>query len=271
MKKPLFAALIICLPFNAQAQPGKATNSPVFIPFVGCKPDDSDFPTPSGKPVSANLPTNIASKLAAYSTGGTDQLMVLAPRGWNCTFRTMGDAELAVSPNDPGNSGVLPLVKVRFNDVGTPSNWAKTYGLTDQLFPKIFTGSDFVSDQAKTSSDLRQLINSGEVERIGSADNLKYLNDSIVEYKTPPEAVGLGSQFLGPWDTSTTPAKLIPTPYVISGFVGLFFISNFKTPFENLKGLLTVGVRLPDNLSGLCHYILDYSEKDFEKSNHLPG
>jgi hypothetical protein len=187
MTKRFFAALILCFPFFAHAQMvQEKSNSSITVPFVGCKPDDSEFPTPSGDPVAVDLPRDIASKLAVYSSR-TGVLTVLAPRGWNCTFTSHEVSEIILSPNKATGNAFQPLIELRFSDVGTPSNLLKTYGLADQFFPKVFTGPDFAPRGPVTDSHLKQVINSGHFERIGPADHLKYLNDSMVEYTTPQQ------------------------------------------------------------------------------------
>jgi hypothetical protein len=236
------------------------------VPFVGCKPSAfmDGGTTSSGNPVEVNLPPGVASKLAAYQG---DHFLVLAPLGWSCTYNTAGqDAEIDISPSNISKGKVHPVISERFTDVGTPSNAMHTLGVAEQLFPKLITLSDLTNETSYLGFlSPQQLINSGKIIKVVPTDHLKYLSSSIVEYTTPPQTSGIGSQFLGPWGDGISPGTTTPTQYVSTGFVGLYMTSDFSTPIENLKGLLILGIRLPDNLDYLSPYIMKFIETDFQK------
>jgi hypothetical protein len=108
------AALIV---FGFSALSGVSANASGTVPFVGCPTQNAQVGgpiIPSGGPVQADLPANIAAKLAFYSNDG-GYMSVFAPRGWACdSWIQMGLSYLRVYPanerdqEESGSVGTLP-------------------------------------------------------------------------------------------------------------------------------------------------------------------
>jgi hypothetical protein len=175
--------------------PAAKSAAAVTVPFVGCASDGQAGPVaaPSGKSVTVAIPPAMAQRLAyykaEYSAGA------LAPRGWNC-FSTYGSngASLFVSP-DPTDSKTLlsldwkgftgPAVQISVDDGGTSGRF-EVAEIIARVFPayKAFA-QKVIAEGIEPASDFP----------FGPfpSDKLTHRSKSVVEFETPANAQGLGT------------------------------------------------------------------------------
>ncbi|HEY2040027.1 MAG TPA: hypothetical protein VGG95_10205 [Edaphobacter sp.] len=181
---------------------GQETASPAksFVPFVGCKSDGQVGPldAPRGKSKRIYAPPDTARRLAYYQV--ESGLGVLAPRGWFC-FGAYGSSgtNLYITPQ-PINSKLLFTSSWK-GFSGHAIQFSIEYGGTSgrfgvaQTIARIFpTHSKFVSNvisEGEPKSDFPR----GPYPN----DKLVYKSAEIVEFETPPNSNGLGTDsFLRP-------------------------------------------------------------------------
>jgi hypothetical protein len=167
----------------------------VTVPFVGCASDGQAGPqaAPSGKSLAVAIPAGVAQRLAYYKAEYSSG--VLAPRGWNC-FSTYGSngANLFVSP-DPMDSKTLlsldwkgftgPAVQISVSDGGTSGRF-EVAKVIARVFPEYKTfAQGVIAEGIEPASDFP----------FGPypSDKLTYRGKNIVEFETPANAQGLGT------------------------------------------------------------------------------
>lgn len=214
------------------------------IPFIGCPSDGQGGPVEAlkGEDKLLPIPPELADKLAYYSSG--TNLGAVAPRGWYC-FGTYGSdgSSLYISPQ--------PIdTKQLFSD-----KWA---GFADPTIQLSLTNGDtsgrfevariiariFPAHQAFT----KKVIDEG-IEPAGSfpstpytTDKLLYRNDEIVEFQTPANTDGLGTE-----------SRLQKNDDPISGVAILYGEDT---------DLLKLAVRLPESKSDLIPVIIRQLEDE---------
>ncbi|HEY1806520.1 MAG TPA: hypothetical protein VGG45_18755 [Terracidiphilus sp.] len=181
----------------AQAKPsGGAPQSPgVMVPFVGCASDGQAGPqaAPIGPSVAVAIPALMAQRLAYYKSDygpGT-----LAPRGWKC-FSIYGSdgGSLFVSP-DPINTGELFSMDwkgftgnvIEISEmVGGTSGRFEVAKIIARVFPafKAFA-QKVIAEGIEPASDFPSGPYPG--------DKLTYRGKNVVEFETPANADGLGT------------------------------------------------------------------------------
>jgi hypothetical protein len=175
---------------GAPAQPATVT-----VPFVGCASDGQGGPVkaPSGKSPAVAIPAGVAQRLAYYKAEFGPG--VLAPRGWHC-FSTYGSngASLFVSP-DPIDSKTLlsldwkgftgPAVQISVSSGGTSGRF-EVAKIVARVFPdyKAFAQS-VIAEGIEPASDFPF----GPYPN----DKLTYRGKSVVEFETPANTQGLGT------------------------------------------------------------------------------
>ncbi len=181
----------------AQAQPSAAPaqKTAVTVPFVGCASDGQVGPikAPVGKSKVVAIPTTMAQRLAYYKAEYSPG--VLAPRGWNC-FSTYGSngASLFVSP-DPIDSKALfsedwkgfpgQAIQLSFDSGGTSGRF-EVAEIIARVFPayKAFAQS-VIAEGLEPASDFPF----GPYPN----DKLTYRGNNMVEFETPANTQGLGT------------------------------------------------------------------------------
>jgi hypothetical protein len=184
----LLAGVGLCVGFAgaetvfAQATPAAspAQSASVTVPFVGCASDGQVGPlkAPVGKSEVVAISAAMAQRLAYYQA--EDSPGVLAPRGWHC-FSTYGSngASLFVSP-DPIDSKTVLLssewkgfpgsaVQISVSDGGTSGRFEVA-----KVIARVFPASDFPFGPYP-------------------GDELRYRGKNIVEFETPTNSQGLGT------------------------------------------------------------------------------
>jgi hypothetical protein len=199
----LLVSLILCAGFagsrtafsQATSLASLAQSSAVTVPFVGCASDGQMGPqkAPNGKSLAVAIPAALAERLAYYKA--KFGIGVLAPRGWHC-FSTYGSSgeNLFVSP-DPIESKTLlslnwqgftgPVVQISVFDGGTSGRFEVAQVIA-RLFPayKAFA-QKVIAEGTEPASDFPFNPYPG--------DKLTYRAKNIVEYETPANAQGLGT------------------------------------------------------------------------------
>jgi hypothetical protein len=202
-RRILLTSLVLCAGFaglrtafaQAKSSGAPAQSAAVTVPFVGCASDGQVGPqaAPSGKSLAVAIPAGMAQRLAYYKA--EYGIGVLAPRGWNC-FSTYGSngANLFVSP-DPIDSKALfsldwkgftgQVVEVSDLDGGTSGRF-EVAKVIARVFPayKAFAQS-VIAEGIEPAGDFP----------FGPypSDKLTYRARNIVEFETPANAQGLGT------------------------------------------------------------------------------
>jgi hypothetical protein len=216
------------------------------VPFVGCKSDGQLGPldAPMGKSKVVPIAAKLAQQLAYYQAEQGDG--VLAPRGWYC-FNTYGsngwnlyvtpqpiDAKTLFLDTWPGFSG--PSIQLSTSYGGTSGRFEVAH-IIARVFP---------AHKAFVRSVIKEGIipSSSFVFGPYPQDKLIYKNKEIVEYQTPPNAEGLG-----------TNSHLQKNGSSICGVAILAGISSEPS-------LWILSTRLSPNLAGLSTAIIQQVERD---------
>ena len=238
--------LAVCAQTSLVAQE-KATGfqlHAVSIPVVGCRSDGpSDLrEAPKGTNTSVPITLKAAQMLASYRS--PEGLSVLAPRGWYCLGLYSGGGDtLYVGPQPIdesmiGRSGFAgPMIEIS-HTFGPNSRRFDVARIIARVFPaykpsayKLLEGFD---------SEMSSLTFGPYPQ-----DALTYKSNRVVEYKTPAQTDGLGTQ-----------SSLKKDGSPIAGVAMLVG----QTP-----DLLLLSVRLPPELSGLTSVIIRQLERDAER------
>jgi hypothetical protein len=241
----LLAALILA--------PSSAQNPPASVPFVGCKADGQTGPedAPAGKPRTVHIPAATAQRLAFYK--GIYGAGVLAPRGWNC-FESYGSSgsTLYVSP-DPINSEIFfaggwkgftgPAIELSGMEGSTSGRFSAARTIA-RVFPAY---KHFALAVAKEGLEPATDFPFGPYP----TDKLTYRSRSVVEFETPPQTKGLGTDS---WLRSN--GQPIRGVAIVAG-------DNVNTDLY----VQTLAVRLPPALDDLIPAIVQQVERDSQPHN----
>lgn len=196
----LAAAPMMFAQATAAAKPAQAANKTgpsavVMVPFVGCASDGMAGPqaAPTGQSLAVQIPAATAQRLAYYKAEYGPG--ALAPRGWHCFSNYGSDgSNLFVSP-DPINPSDLSsmdwkgftgqVVEVSEMDGGTSGRF-EVAKIIARVFPayKSFA-QNVIAEGIEPASDFP----------FGPypSDKLTYRGKNIVEFETPANAQGLGT------------------------------------------------------------------------------
>ncbi len=242
----LFVAEAGGLTVFAQSAPAAkpAQAAAVTVPFVGCASDGQAGPlkAPVGKSkavaISAANAQRLAYYKAEYSAG------VLAPRGWHC-FSTYGSngANLFVSPDPMDSTTLLSLDWKGFtgdavqisNISGGTSGRFQVAKVIARVFPayKAFA-QNVIAEGIEPAADFPFGPYPG--------DKLTYRGNNIVEFETPANAQGLGTD-------SRLQANASPID-------GVAIIAGADTD------LVQLSARVPANDSDLIPAMVGQAEKE---------
>jgi hypothetical protein len=221
-----------------------AQKSTVTVPFVGCKSDGQVGPlaAPTGKPKSVAISADIAQRLAYYEA--ENGVGVLAPRGWYC-FETYGSSgsNLFVSPTpiDPAepfsdNWKGLPGTALQYSlTLGGTSGRFEVAKIIARVFPAY---GAFVSHVIAEGIEPASTFPSGPYP----TDKLTYKSKEIVEYITPANGDGLGTE-----------SRLIKNSAPIDGVAILTGVDT---------NLVQLAARLPPDMAHLVPAIVQQVERD---------
>jgi hypothetical protein len=219
------------------------------VPFVGCDSNGQVGPVkaPSGKGKVVSVPAEAAKRLAYYKS--EQGFGVLAPRGWHCfgVYGSNGYA-LYVSPEPVTANNVLS------------STWSGLTGLAIELAGEVGdTSGRFGVARviARVFPDHKSFVERVIAEGIEPAssfppgpypeDKLTYRNKQVVEYQTPANTEGLG-----------TNSRLKKNANPINGVAILI---------GDAPDLILLAVRLSPEVTGLESAVIQQLERDIERSH----
>lgn len=172
-----------------------AKSAAVTVPFVGCASDGQGGPVkaPVGKSVAVAIPVAMAKRLAYYKAEYGPG--ALAPRGWNC-FSTYGSdgSNLYVTPDRIDTTVLTSLdwkgfagqvVEASVSSGGTSGRF-QVAKIIARVFPAYKTfAQNVIAEGIEPASDFP----------FGPypTDKLTYRGNNIVEFETPANAQGLGT------------------------------------------------------------------------------
>ena len=252
LRQILVASVAVCALFLAAqlslaqtksgAEPTPATM--VEVPFVGCASDGQMGPlkAPKVKNRAFPIPPADAQRLAYYEAENGPG--VLAPRGWHC-FSTYGsngsslfvssdpiDSEMLFSGKWKGFSGQAIQISFSFGDT---SGRFEVAGVIARVFPayKQFVG-DVIAGGIRPASDFPF----GPYPH----DKLHYCAKNVVEFETPANTEGLGTNSLLQANASA--------------ILGVAIIAGGD------KDLTQLSVRIPETDRNLLPYIIQQVERE---------
>ncbi|MBV8436098.1 MAG: hypothetical protein JOY95_01120 [Silvibacterium sp.] len=218
------------------------------VPFIGCPADGQagplDAPKRSSKVV--HIPKEAAQQLAFYKA--EQGFGVLAPRGWYC-FETYGSngGSLFVSPqpidgnmlfSDTWKGFTGPVIQMSAEGGGTSGRFGVAR-IIARVFPshRAFVRK-VISEGIEPASDFP----SGPYPK----DKLVYKSKELVEYQTPAQTEGLGTQ-----------SRLVKNADPIRGVAILVGLVGDGEP-----SLVFFASRLPSEMTNFTSAIIQQTEYD---------
>ena len=165
------------------------------VPFVGCPSDGQTGPIapPTGSTRTVHLSSKLPGAIAYYQ--GDGGAGVFAPAGWHCLalYGSSGEA-IIVSADALPKSGVpsgssidAPVIEYSALSGETSGRFGvATYG--HMLFPDLT--KDFVKGVEDEGIESKSEIEEPKYPR----DKLTFLNKTLVQFETPANAKGLGTE-----------------------------------------------------------------------------
>ncbi|MEQ1948322.1 MAG: hypothetical protein ABL995_14115 [Bryobacteraceae bacterium] len=212
----------------------------VTVPFVGCPSDGQACPVaaPQGKPVTLPIPKVFGRKVAWYSSF-ENGMGVLAPAGWHCStlYGSSGDL-LTVRPNPFDTWGAFtgPGIRLAFT-TGQGSGGYEVVRLMSLLFPRY---NARVQGLMKAEPEGTGNFKLGPFK----TDRIIRRGATVVEYRTPADTEGLGTQLLR------------ADRLAIEGVV---ILTGTNPDMTHLA------VRLPEEWNNLAPIIMDQAKRDAAK------
>ncbi len=167
----------------------------VSVPFVGCPSDGQTGPieAPQGTSVPVTATREVAERLALYKSSG--DFGALAPRGWHCfgVYGSGGDL-LFITPEPIDASGAFsigqrglggPAITMEYSAGGTSGRF-RVAEIIARVFPEYRAFVQSVREMFDTRADQ---FPAGPYP----ADKLVYPSARVVEFRTPAQADGLGT------------------------------------------------------------------------------
>ena len=209
----------------------------VSVPFVGCRSDGQAGPNeaPTGTNPSVALSPKEADGLAYYSVDSSPGAGVLGPRGWYC-FGTYGSggASLLVGSEPFDAADTFSRSWRGLRGPAIELNWSHGSGSGETsvapVVARVFPAYKWYA--LSYERDFDQKLAFGRYPD----DILSYKSDSVVEFTTPAQANGLGTQFS--LKKNSSPIH------------GVAIIDH------NTFDLVVLSVRLPANLARLASAIV---------------
>jgi len=224
----------------------------VSVPFVGCASSVQieTFEAPKGTSKKVPISPRDAAALAYYESA--DGIGLLAPRNWFCEGASgSGGATLFLSPKPirlrmSGWEG-LEGTAIELNYAsGENSGRYDIAEIMSRVFPK------YRADARRVWEAIDLPLPSGPYPK----DTLKYISDTVVEFKTPAETDGLGN--FHSW------LKKSGTP--IQG-VAILFADPRHSTLSSAR-LVRLSVRLSPDLARLATTIIGYVERNQPGGRH---
>jgi hypothetical protein len=236
--RALAALAGILLPYLWLGAAGASDANPPTVPLVGCRADGEMGPTKSapGQSLAVTPDPRTAALIAYY--GAAHGPGVYAPKGWYClTWEGSNGTILVVTPRRipppyfplPVIAG--PAVMIQSSDAGSSGRFHVAV-VAAQVFPVV--GAEFVA----RIRDEHLIPDSSFDAELYPDDQLQYLSDRLVEFVTPPNHTGLGTE--GLLEMSDLPIR------------GLIIL-NLQ---DEVNSLIELRVRLPAGLSSVAASII---------------
>lgn len=192
--------LVGMLGIGGAAEPDTRT-----VPVVACPEDAQTGPARSqaGQTMHVPLDQRIAAQIAYY--GAADLPGVYAPRGWHCVAWNGSNGRILIATPQRLQPPYFPPPVITGPAVAIQSTSGEGIGrfhvaiVAAELFPVV--GGEFVKD-------IRQehLISDSSFDSQRFADDwVQYLSDRFVQYTTPANRSGLGTE--GIFATSNLPVR----------------------------------------------------------------
>jgi hypothetical protein len=222
------------------------------VPFVGCRADGQSGPVdaPNGKSMALPISPEATQRLAYYKS--VEGLGVLAPRGWYC-FGVYGSNGyvLYVSPQPIISANLFSTTWSGFAGSAIQLTWR--YGDTSGRFDvahtiaRVFPAhKEFVQQVVEEGIEPASSFPLGPYPK----DILTYRSNDLVEYETPANTAGLG-----------TDSRLEKNANPIGGMAILLG----ETP-----DLAQLAVRLPADAADLAPIIIQQAERDAMHAADVP-
>jgi hypothetical protein len=235
----LHLALSVALLLACSASSAATPEFQQRVPAVRCPASDQTGPATlqTGESMLAPVEQSLAGQLAYYKAEHSPG--VYAPKGWSClAWNGLNGSILVVTPRRmappyfPLPTVTGPAVMIQSSDAGSSGRFHVAI-VAAQLFP--LTGNDLV-----TRVRQEHLISDSSFDAQPYPDDqLRYLSDRFVEYTTPPNRTGLGTDSM--FDASSSPIR------------GLTILH-----LENdTDSMIEVRVRLPPGLSAVSEAIME--------------
>ena len=232
-------------PSSASAEPASAL---VNVPLIGCANDGQTGPQspPSAPTKTVQLSPDLTPKLAYYIAASGPG--VLAPRGWYCAgMYSSNGGSLVVSPQPVAPTDLLnktwggaagDAIEIRTATGDTSGRFEVA-----QVIMRVFPGH-----QAFAQSVISEGVEPANAFPSGTypGDRLTNINNQVVEFQTPANSVGLGT------DTNANSQMKPGTDPVL----GVAMLTG-ATP-----DLLVLAVRLPNELQALAPAIVQEIQQD---------
>jgi len=251
----------VCAHSGVQQAPQKSARSQkslARIPFVGCRADGQVGPVdaPKGKARGFSVPPEAAARLAFYKAEQGPG--VLGPRGWYC-FEVYGSngGSLFVTPEPIMGANLFsnhwsgfagPAIQIS-DDFGGTSGRFEVAAVIARVFP---AHRQFAEKIIKEQAELGD-TNSYPFGPY-PADKVVYKNDEIVEYETPGNTDGLG-----------TDSRLRKNGDPISGVAIL--VGETPRSVSETPDLIHLSIRLPAEMSSLTSAIIEQVERDAARAD----
>jgi hypothetical protein len=236
---PLSLAPLACLfVFSCLGTANAADPDRVAVSFVGCAEDGQLAPAKSqtGQSMPVGLDQQVATQIAYYGAAHTPG--VFAPKGWHCQLWDGSSGTiLVVTPQQiappyfplPVIAG--PAVMIQSSDGGSSGRFHVAI-TASRLFSVV--GREFIA-RVRQEHLISDSLFDAEPH---PDDQVRYLSDRFVEYTTPPNRAGLGTE--GMFEMSNLPIR------------GLTIL-NLET---EANSLLEVRVRLPASQNSVTEAIV---------------
>jgi hypothetical protein len=205
------------------------------VPFVGCAADGQTGPSSAPKKP-AKMPRVVGSGASTLAYYASNELGVLAPRGWHC-FGLYGSngSVLIVTPEEHGQDLFNPLpglggsaVQLSLS-VGDTSGRFEAAEVAARLFP---SRKKFVEGVMAEGIEPRSSFHFGSFP----TDTVRRYGDDVVEFETPANKSGMG-----------TKSRLAPGGDPIKGLAMM----------TSENDLVMLVVRLPKDQRDLATTIMD--------------
>ena len=229
----------------AQEKVVSSLRTAVSVQFIGCKSAGQVGPqeAPRGTTISVPISLGAAQKLAYYSAFG-EGVGVLAPRGWYCfgTYGSSGSA-LLVSPQPIDTASMFSTWDGLSGPIICVSNWeggSSGRFQVAEIIARVFPAYEEFATRVMEEG-LGRPFKFGPYPK----DALTYKGKTVVEYRTPAQADGLGTHLWLKKNGSSIDGVAILT--------------------GQPPDLTLLSVRLPPELSGLTSIIVHQVERDAER------